>query len=358
MWRDDDSLLALGYEDGEAGLFRLSLSEPPTRLWNGEVLFADRNWAKASITRSGGMLAVVREDGSHPADVWTAEAPGEDSLSDGVEWVQRTRLQPELDELPTGRPTTLRWTAPDGLPIQGVLLTPEDRRLDERLPMVTIVHGGPTGMYHHGFVASYYWAPTLLASGFAVFLPNFRGSTGWGAEFAEANLGDMGGRDLADILSGIDSVIESGRADPEKLYIAGWSYGGFMSAWAITQTDRFKAAVVGASISNWLSFHGVSNLSEWDKLFYRADAYDIAGPFVQFSPIYHADKVRTPTLILHGEADPYVPVGQGYEFFRALKERGVEVEMVAYPREGHGFTERKHMEHLFSKVAAWCGSHR
>ena len=164
----------------------------------------------------------------------------------------------------------------------------------------------------------------------------------------------MGGRDFEDMMLGIDSLIESGLANPERLAVAGWSYGEFTAAWATAQTDRFRAAVMGAGISHWLSFHGKSCLSDWDRIHYQASPYDTGGPFQAFSPLSHYENLNTPTLILHGEADQDVPSEQSYLFYRALKNKGVETELVVYPREEHAVTERAHMLDMASRVMDWC----
>jgi dipeptidyl aminopeptidase/acylaminoacyl peptidase len=197
------------------------------------------------------------------------------------------------------------------------------------------------------------WANHLAARGFAVFMPNFRGSTGWGIEFAESNLGDMGGKDFEDIMAGVDALIERGIVDPKRLGIGGWSYGGFLTAWAITQTSRFKAAVAGAAITNWLSFHGTSYLNRWDEIHYAANPFERGGVYDKFSPMNYIANATTPTLILHGEKDLDVPVSQGHELFRALKDRGIDTEMVIYPREPHGVGETPHVKDLITRLCDW-----
>lgn len=346
-WTERDFLLAVGYEDGEAAVFRLSTERGPERLWQAEAGFALRHWARASLSADQQRIAVIMEDPASPPDVYTADLDGP-----GLEWRRLTEMQPHLKEMLTGARETLRWNSTDGREIQGILLTPSDSAAP--LPMITIVHGGPTSLYGHTFISSYLWAAMLVSAGYAVLLPNPRGSTGFGTEYAQANLGDMGGMDLQDVLTGVDSVVQRGTADADRLGVGGWSYGGFMTSWIVTQTDRFRAAIMGAGISNWRSFHGVSNLPTWDTEFYNGDdPYRAGGLFDRFSSVLSIENVRTPTLIIHGEADPYVPVGQGYEFFRAMKERGVEVEMVVYPREGHGITEKAHLKHMLNRAVEW-----
>ena len=198
----------------------------------------------------------------------------------------------------------------------------------------------------------------LATQGIVVFLPNPRGSTGWGLEFAESNIGDMGGKDWEDIQLGVDHCIAEERADPDRLGIAGWSYGGFMTAWAVTQTERFKAAMMGAGIADWRSFHGRSYLCDWDAIHYGdADPWDLDGTFKKFSPITYVKNAKTPTLIMHGAEDGDVPVEQSFLFYRALQDLGVESELVVYPREPHGLQERNHMLDLNKRITEWFVKH-
>ena len=163
----------------------------------------------------------------------------------------------------------------------------------------------------------------------------------------------MGGEDLADILAGTDYCVHVGIADAERLGVGGWSYGGYLTAWAITQTTRFKAAVAGASITNWYSFHGGTDRHGFDEVFFGTDPYALDGPYASRSPIFLVDSVRTPTLFLHGEKDACCPVGQAYEMARALRARGVETQCVVYPREPHGIREREHQRDLIERSVAW-----
>ena len=352
-WRDERTLIAVGYQEGDAAVILLGPDDPPRHMWSAPAALSSRAWARASFTANSAQMAVIREAPTAPPNVWTTHLPH--SHGD-ILWTPRTAMNRQLEELIQPEVETLRWTSPDGTPIQGLLLKPHGYQEARRYPLVTVVHGGPTSLYHHSY-PSLSWFPILVSCGMAVLLPNPRGSTGWGTAFAEANLGDMGGADLHDILAGVDHLVERGIADPERLGIAGWSYGGFMSAWAITQTDRFKAAMMGAGIANWRSFHGVSNLSTWDRRYLEADPYELGGPFDHFSPVMHIRNVRTPTLILHGEQDAYVPVGQAYEFFRALREHDVETELVVYPREGHGILETPHARDMLSRTVDWFERH-
>ena len=198
--------------------------------------------------------------------------------------------------------------------------------------------------------------PTLLAAeGYAFFLPNARGSVGRGPEFAEANLGDMGGGDLQDILTGIDALVRDGIAD-DRIAITGGSYGGFMSSWAVTQTDRFAAAMPFAVVTDWLSFHSTTNIGQFDRLYLQADPLDPAASTRTLAGLPRG-KCKTPTLILHGEDDLCTPLAQAVEFYNALVEAGCETELVVYPREGHGWTEREHQIDSWNRVRDWLARH-
>lgn len=320
------------------------------RLWSESVAVADAFWSTFSHDRTLRTLAFARESAEAPRQVWIARRD-----HDSLTWMQLTHFHADKAEMTPVQSRSVTWTGADGWEMQGFLLLPDGydaRSAGKSYPLFTWVHGGPTSLFAHR-----YWSAMpqawFAAKGFAVFLPNPRGSTGRGLKFAEANVGDMGGQDFHDIMAGIESLIEQGLADPDKLAIGGWSYGGFMAAWAVTQTDRFKAAVVGAGIVNWLSFHGTSKLCEWDRIHYNANPYELRSTFEQFSAINFVSRVRTPTLIVHGEKDRDVPVSQGYEFFRALKQSGVPTELRVYPREAHGFSEKAHQRDWVEYVGKW-----
>ena len=356
-WTDDSQhLVTAAHEEGSVGLAEIAIASGKRRsLWRAEAALAETSWQQFSRDAEGNM-AVVREDDSSPRDVWVANRSVDDPT-----WKQLTHLHPQESELSLGPVETLHWKGADGWEIQGLLVRPPFASSTDRLPMVTLVHGGPTSIHAHRYLGSSSWPQLLAAQGIAVFLPNPRGSTGWGLEFAESNIGDMGGKDWEDIRRGIDHCAHLGVADPDRLGIGGWSYGGFMTAWAITQVDIFKAAMMGAGISDWRSFHGKSFLSGpsgWESIYYGdADPWDTDGVFARFSPINYVKRVKTPTLILHGEEDEDVPVEQAYLFHRALSDLGVETELVIYPREPHGARERSHMLDLNRRIIEWFGKH-
>ena len=348
---DGHSLIVMGYESGDAAIGMLDVkSGEYRRLWRGEAGFAARFWQHFTCSKNQSTIAVVREDSQNPPDVWTAKI-----IKTGLAWKQLSHVNPQTSEFKIGETERIFWKSSDDAERQGYLVKPIGYRAGKRYPMVTWVHGGPAGNFGARFYALGHRAQFLAAHGILVFMPNPRGSLGWGTAFTESNVGDMGGMDWQDIMTGIDHCIAQGLADEDRLGLAGWSYGGFMTSWGITQTNRFKAAMVGAAITNWLSFHGTSNLGVWDQIANDVSPYErnAQSAYDKFSPMNFVSCVKTPTLIVHGEIDPYVPVGQDYEFYRALKDLGVPVELVVYPRESHGFTEKNHQIDLNKRVVAW-----
>lgn len=350
---DGSGLITGAFERGRAAVCEVGLDGETETRWRDEWAFASYDLTASADRRT---LAAVISRPTAPAELWIGHADDRDPA--GIIWEQRSALNaryafPSRALLPL---ETLTWKAPDGTPIEGLLIRPTGQG---PAPMVTLIHGGPTGLWTYGLRGGGFGglAQMLAARGSAVLMPNPRGSAGWGLGFAEANHGDMGGDDLGDILAGVDSCVQSGIADPDRLGVGGWSYGGYLTAWAITQTDRFKAALAGASITNWYSFHGGTNIPAFDEVFYRADPYALDGPYATRSPIFYVGRARTPTLFLHGEQDPCCPVGQAYEMARGLRARGVETQCVVYPREGHGIRERLHQRDLLERAVAWFVSH-
>src|SRR6185369_12612220 len=173
----------------------------------------------------------------------------------------------------------------------------------------------------------------FAAKGYAVLRPNPRGSSGYGAKFRYANYGDWGGGDFRDLMTGVDHVIKMGVADPERLGVMGWSYGGFMTSWTITQTKRFRAASVGAGVTNLMSFTGTADIPGFLPDYFQGEFWDNLELYRAHSAMFQVKGVTTPTLILHGENDVRVPVSQGYELYNALKRQKVPVRMVTYPRQ-------------------------
>jgi dipeptidyl aminopeptidase/acylaminoacyl peptidase len=254
---------------------------------------------------------------------------------------QVSRVQ-EPPAAPLGRTQALRWKS-DGSEIEGLLTYPVGYRRGERVPLLVIVHGGPTGVFTQSYIATPgpYPIAAFASRGYAVLRVNPRGSSGYGREFRYANYRDWGGGDYRDIMNGVNHVIELGIADSTRLGIMGWSYGGYMTSWVITQTKRFKAASVGAGVTNLMSFTGTADIPGFIPDYMGGEYWDNLDTWRTKSAMFNIKGATTPTLIQHGERDIRVPISQGYELYNALKRQNVPVKMVVYPRQPHGLQEPK-----------------
>lgn len=258
------------------------------------------------------------------------------------------------------RGEVVTWEADDGVDVEGLLIYPHGYEEGKRYPLILQVHGGPASLWTERIHMHWHdWAQMLAAQGHAVLLPNPRGSIGYGTSFEQLLQDDVGGGESRDLVSGAKAMVERGIADKDRLAITGWSWGGYLTAWTITQTDIFKAAVMGAGVANNISDHGAGDIAEYNTLLYpdhpyREHAWDF---YANISPVRYAANVATPTLIVHGEADDRVHVTQGQEFYRALQVCGVPVQFVRYPREGHGFVEYNHQVDLMERIVDWLGKY-
>lgn len=263
---------------------------------------------------------------------------------------------PHLDGVRFGETRVVRWTSADGLDVEGLLVLPPG--FDGAAPCPTIVepHGGP-----HGGARDASFRPEwqyFAAEGFAVFSPNFRGSDGYGRAFARANFADWGGGDYSDIMTGVDALVDEGVTDPDRLVVGGWSYGGYMTAWMLSRTNRFKAAMCGCGITNAFSMYGTTDIPRFMAMYFGDDS-PAGRPdlYRDRSGLGHAANITTPTLILHGEADRRVPISQSEELHAVLKSLDVETRFVRYPREGHGISEPRHRLDLLRRQVAWYRRH-
>ena len=247
-----------------------------------------------------------------------------------------------------GRTERLTWTAPDGLEIDGFLLAPAS---EGPHPLIVNVHGGPVWSFAEWFPRpNLAW---LVSRGYAVLMPNPRGSTGRGRAFIEMVIGDMGGADAGDDLAGVDALVDRGDADPERIGVMGGSYGGFMSCWLPSQDQRFRASVAMSPVSDYFSQHWNSNIGAWDSWFVGAKPEEDPERYRERSPVFLADRVTTPTLLTAGTEDRCTPPGQAWEFYRALREHGVPAEVVIYPGEGHGVRKYPAYLDLITRTTAW-----
>jgi dipeptidyl aminopeptidase/acylaminoacyl peptidase len=345
---DENTLWVAGWRGAGSFAGRLELDGSYEELAGEDATLGPRYMPALAASADGSRAAAAYESPDEAAEVMLWERGERRALTS-----LNGEVAPKLANV-DWRP--YRWSSFDGLEIEGLLALPRNGN-DKPRPLVVLVHGGPTACWSWTFAPAYGLVQLLAAEGYAALLPNPRGSVGRGAEFAEANLGDMGGGDLQDILTGIDALVRDGIADDARVAIAGGSYGGFMSCWAVTQTDRFAAAIPEAVVTDWVSFHSTTNIGQFDRLYLQADPYDEQGDYTRRSPVYHAHKCTTPTLILHGEDDLCTPLSQAVEFYNALVAAGCETELVVYPREGHGWTEREHQIDSWNRWRDWLARH-
>ncbi|MGF1425598.1 S9 family peptidase [Kitasatospora sp. LaBMicrA B282] len=342
----DGPPLALFADGLDTALYRLH----PESLRFQQVSAAPGLLAGLTASRSGATVALLASTAYEPKNVHAGPTGGPLlRLSDAA---------PELRRIRWGVQERLSYQASDGLRLDGLLILPAGRTRDDGpFPLVTLVHGGPYFRHADEFALTVVDCGQWLATaGYAVFLANPRGGSGHGHAFAAVAAGAVGGDEWTDVLSGIDLLVAQKVADPERLGISGWSHGGYLAAWAVGRTDRFKAAVMGAGISDWGMQAGTGDWGILDATLGGSTGWEGPGPHVhdRHSPLSYASGIRTPVLILHGEEDTNVPLGQAIHFHRALRHFGVEHEFVVYPREGHGLQERAHQLDALRRIRTWC----
>lgn len=341
-WKKDGSMLAL-YADG----FRNKLIEfSPEGMSKNPANPPAGNVNGFAVSDSGNVV-FVGQSATAPPELWLWDQKNPPQ--------QVSHLNDSWKKFKLSTPEFYKYKSFDGLEIEAALLKPAGAAPKAKLPLIALIHGGPTGNWQDSIET---WGQLLVTHGYAVFYPNIRGSVGYGESFIEMNRGDWGGGDFKDVMWGVKDLIDRGFADPSKLGIGGWSYGGYMSEWAITQTNDFKAAVSGAGLSNLISEYGSEQHPSYDEWFYGVPyESDSLVKFLNSSPFTQLKNAKTPTLILQGEADTTDPLDQSQELYRGLKHYGVESELVEYPREPHGFREEKHLLDRLNRILAWYDAH-
>jgi len=293
-------------------------------------------YSALDLNRSGTMFGFVRQTSDTPAEAFVAPV-----LTFAAVQISRANADAKLP--PTGKTEVITWKSTDGKEIEGLLTYPAGYQAGQKVPLILTIHGGPAGVFQHTFLGGrgVYPLATFASKGYAILRPNPRGSSGYGTEFRRANVKDWGGMDYQDLMTGVDKVIAMGVADPERLGVMGWSYGGFMTSWIVTQTHRFKAASAGAPVTNLMSFNGTADIPAFVPDYFGGQFWDVMDIYQKHSAMFNVKGVKTPTMIQHGEADVRVPISQGYEFYNALKAQGVPTRMLVLPRQPHGPNEPK-----------------
>jgi dipeptidyl aminopeptidase/acylaminoacyl peptidase len=348
FWQVLDRILLIEYVGGGSGISELSLPNNSARtIWKGpEGIHAFGNFPNFALSKDGKFAATVRSTYNSAPEVFAGPVG---------EWRQLTNNNAGL-RASWGKAESVEWTN-EGFNIQGWLVPPAKIEAAKKYPMVVLIHGGPSGVttseWPAGIGMSRAIIAALSARGYYVLLPNPRGSYGQGEEFTRANVKDFGGGDLRDILAGVDAAIKKYPIDPARLGVTGWSYGGYMTMWTVTQTNRFRAAVAGAGVANLQSYYGQNLIDQWMIPFFGASVYDDPGVYEKSSPIRFIKNVKTPTLVIAGERDAECPSSQSYEFWHALKTLGVPTQLIIYPGEGHLFIKPEHQVDRMDQTIAW-----
>lgn len=346
LWRGEQIVFTEDIEGASA----ISLLNPATgsvhRLWRGaESVRHGGDYGNCAFARDGGTAALIQSSWNQPPEIWAGPIG---------HWRQITHANDSLRPQ-WGRFESIVWNN-GGHRVQGWLLYPAHFDPARHYPLIVSVHGGPAGCRMPEWPSTHFDMSVMSALGYFVFFPNARGSYGEGEAFTRANIKDLGGGDLRDILSGIDAVLKRVPVDANRIGISGWSYGGYMTMWAVTQTHRFRAAVAGAGISDWRSYYGENLIDKWMLPYFGASVYDNPSVYAKSSPIRFVKNVKTPTLMLVGQSDAECPAPQSFEFWHALKTLGVPTELVVYPDEGHSFQKPEDLRDDVRRTVEWFRS--
>ncbi len=349
VWRPGgDEILLLESVEGVTSIATLGVRDgkvtPP---WNGPETSSPGWWNHApSVASDGKTCAILRESFSNPPEVWAGPVGA---------WQQITTSH-HAERANWGKAESIHW-ANEGLKMQGWLIYPQDYDPARRYPLLVEVHGGPGAMVRPSWPTAFFDFTLYSHYGYFVLRPNPRGSFGQGEAFTRANVKDFGYGDLRDVLAGVDYVVKHFPVDNNRVGIGGWSYGGYMTMWAVTQTLRFQAAVAGAGTANWQSYYGENDIDQWLIPFFGASVYDDPAVYAKSSPMTFIKNAKTPTLIVVGDRDGECPTPQSFEFWHALETLGVENQFVVYPNEGHSIHDRMHRHDIMQRTLEWYDRH-
>jgi dipeptidyl aminopeptidase/acylaminoacyl peptidase len=348
-WTPEGKILLAGSVEGDAHVATIDAASGHIEtMWRGQEQVGAGLWGtNLSLAADGKTSAVIRSSLSDPPEIWAGPIGYWKQITN-----RNTAVKPAW-----GDTKSIRWKS-DGYDVQGWLTYPKDFDPSKKYPMVVRVHGGP-GLVVQSSWPDYPWdfAQALAGAGYFVLQPNPRGSFGQGEAFTRANVRDFGYGDFRDILAGVDEALRVAPIDPNRLGLTGWSYGGYMTMWGVTQTNRFKAAMAGAGIANYLSYYGENKIDQWMIPFFGKSVYDDPEVYAKSSPITFIKNVKTPTLVVVGDSDGECPTPQSYEFWHALKTLGVETQLVVYQHEGHMFVNPAHQRDRIRRTVSWFDAH-
>lgn len=342
---DGEGLVFLAGDRGTVALYRADVANGSV----SKVLGGERQVEAFALAPDGRRIAFTAVWASEPGEIYSATLDGgrERNLSHAND-----ELRGAVEFAPIRR---MAYRAPDGLEIEAFVLYPPGYQRGKRYPTVLQIHGGPHAFHPSGF--TFMPHQSLAGAGYVVLLPNPRGSSTYGEEFTQACVGDWGGRDFEDLMAGVDELVRHGIADPDRLYVGGYSYGGFMTTWAVGHTDRFRAAVVGAPVANQVSMFGTGDIPRFDVYEVGATPFDDSEEYRRRSPVTYLANVKTPVLLLHHEGDLRCPIGQSEEVFQGLKLLNREVEFVRYPSGSHAVHAPSQQVDRMRRTLAWYESH-
>jgi dipeptidyl aminopeptidase/acylaminoacyl peptidase len=344
-WLDEQQIGIAGINNGQSHLFVYNIATQQAsseyNLTLPDSVGAGELEMRISTSNTNN-IAFIESSFEHPPEVWAGP------LNDLKQITHyNDNLKPSW-----GKSEALAWTN-EGFHINGWLLYPANYDPAKKYPMIVMVHGGPSAAAMPRWPYAGFGSAPFSALGFFVLEPNPRGSFGEGEKFTQANRKDFGYGDLRDILAGVDTVLKDHPVDPNRIGITGWSYGGFMTMFDITQTHRFRAAVAGAGIADWLSYYGENSIDQWMIPFFGASVYDDPAVYAKSSAINYIKNAKTPTLVVVGDRDGECPAPQSYEFWHALRDEHVPTQLVVYPNEGHGFVNPEHRIDVLERALAW-----
>lgn len=341
-WAADSKNIYYAEERGtRSAIFAMPLDAPPQTVYTPDGV-ASAVRANATGTHLGFAL--------ESAD----QAPEAQLMAIGAKPVRISNANTDLPKAALGKTEVFWWRSKDNMEIEGLITYPANYVVGKKYPMVVVLHGGPYGQFNESFIGrgGLYPIAAFAAKGYVVFRPNPRASTGYGRDFRYANLKDWGGGDYNDVIMGVRNVIGLGFVDKDRMAVMGWSYGGFLTSWTITHSKDFKAAAIGAGVSNLLSQTGTSDIRT-NKLDAFGAPWDNQQFYIDHSPLTHVKNVVTPTLILGGDADERVPISQSYEMYYALKKRGIATQMVVYPGAPHSPSDPEYVLDIMQRHIEW-----
>ncbi|MFC5742215.1 S9 family peptidase [Dyella tabacisoli] len=348
-WTGSQQLLVAQFSNGQSQVAEYSIdagaAKPGRTLFTLPATIGDGSAEMAlSLSRDQKRIAYIQSSYAmapevHAGALTTQAPPAVTALNAGLKQAW-------------GKTESVEWDR-DGLHMQGWLLYPPDYDASKSYPMIVDVHGGPSGVVTPRWPNAGFGGVPFSALGYFVFMPNPRGSYGQGEAFVQANRKDFGYGDLRDVLAGVDAIEKKLPVDDKRLGLTGWSYGGFMTMFGVTQTQRFRAAVAGAGIANWQSYYGQNLIDQWMTPFFGASVYDDPQVYAKSSAINFIKQVKTPTLVVVGERDAECPAPQSFEFWHALRAQNVPTSLVVYPNEGHRFANPANQRDVLQRALLW-----